>query len=256
MPLKRIAFCLALATGVWAWVDPGPQPPCGAAPVPRYPAPDAAPAVKVWTGPEPGQSWAPPPCTGWTAAGFSTLVAAAGRFRYAGGADGLRRRVGAVSAMTGIRYWSTTDRQWRPLMLDAYAMTGAGGPRRGDFGLEEVSAGRTLSLLENDSRLGKAEYRMRVREATPTRLVFELENTTAVRFTVLTLLEPGQGQAIYFLDRESANVWRYYALARTAREASAFALAAGREGALVNRAVAFYRYIAGIPTDAEPPAVR
>jgi hypothetical protein len=61
-------------------------------------------------------------------------------------------------------------------------------------------------------------------------------------------------QSIYFLDRESDGVWRYYSIARTGRNASR--LAAGHAASSINRAVAFYRALAGIPTDQEPPAAR
>jgi len=39
---------------------------------------------------------------------------------------------------------------------------------------------------------------------------------------------------------------------RTGKNASL--LTAGYEASSINRAVAFYRYLAGIPTDKEPPA--
>ena len=75
-----------------------------------------------------------------------------------------------------------------------------------------------------------------------------------MRYSFVTLFHPGEMQSIYFLDRESADVWRYYSIARTGRNASR--LAAGHESSSINRAVAFYRSLAGIPTDQEPPAAR
>jgi hypothetical protein len=70
----------------------------------------------------------------------------------------------------------------------------------------------------------------------------------------VTLFHPGEVQSIYFLDRESDNVWRYYSIARTGRNTSR--LTTGHESSSINRAVAFYRSLAGIPTDQEPPAAR
>jgi hypothetical protein len=61
-------------------------------------------------------------------------------------------------------------------------------------------------------------------------------------------------QSVYFLDRESADVWRYYGMTRTGRNASR--LTTGHSSSSINRAVAFYRSLAGIPTDREPPAAR
>jgi len=53
----------------------------------------------------------------------------------------------------------------------------------------------------------------------------------------VTLFHPGEMPSIYFLDRESD-------------------VAAGHEASSINRAVAFYRSLAGIPTGKEPPAAR
>jgi hypothetical protein len=75
-----------------------------------------------------------------------------------------------------------------------------------------------------------------------------------MRLLFVTLFDPGEMQSIYFLDRESDRVWRYYSIARTGRDASP--LAVGHEASAINRAVAFYRTLAGIPADREPPAAR
>jgi hypothetical protein len=61
-------------------------------------------------------------------------------------------------------------------------------------------------------------------------------------------------QSIYFLNRESDNVWQYYSMVRTGRNASR--LATGHEASAINRAVAFYRSLVGVPTNQEPPAAR
>jgi hypothetical protein len=75
-----------------------------------------------------------------------------------------------------------------------------------------------------------------------------------MRHLLIPVLHPGEMQSIYFLDRESDDVWRYYSIVRTGKNANG--LIAGNEASSVNRAVAFYRYLAGIPTDQEPPAER
>jgi hypothetical protein len=61
-------------------------------------------------------------------------------------------------------------------------------------------------------------------------------------------------QSIYYLDRESASVWRYYSIVRTGKNANG--LTAGNVSSAINRTVAFYRQLVGIPTDQEPPASR
>jgi hypothetical protein len=70
----------------------------------------------------------------------------------------------------------------------------------------------------------------------------------------MPLFRPGDMQSIYFCERESQGVWRYYRIVRTSKNASP--LTAGNEASSINRAVAFYRYLTGMPTDKEPPVSR
>jgi hypothetical protein len=95
---------------------------------------------------------------------------------------------------------------------------------------------------------------MHVAEASADRLVFDVENVSTMRYFFVTLFHPGEMQSIYFLDRESDTVWRYYSIARTGRNASR--LTTGHAFSSINRAVAFYRSLVGISTDQEPPAAR
>jgi len=211
--------------------------------------------VKSWSESDLGRDWTPPACAGWSEPGLSSLIATAARFQYTGGAEGLLRRVGAISALTGMRYWSTTHQQWQTLIVSSHAMSGPQpSHRRQDFTPSEMTQGKVLYLEQTDNLSGSSTYRMRILEASPDRLVFEIENVAAIRYLFLTLFDPGEMQWVYFLDRESEDVWRYYGMVRTGRNASR--LATGHEASAVNRAVAFYRTLVGIPTDQEPPAAR
>jgi hypothetical protein len=233
----------------------GPQPPCGQDPVPAYPALDAAAEVKSWSKSDFGKDWRPPSCTGWTALGFTTLVTTVARFRYASAEEGLLRHFGAVSELTGTRYWSTTHQQWQTLITDAHALSGAqAGQRRADFTPDEMKAGKPLYFEQTDNLSGKAIYRMHVAQASADRVVVDVENVTTMRYLLVTLFHPGEMQSIYFLDRESDGVWRYYGMVRTGKNASR--LTAGNASSAINRAVAFYRHFVGIPTAQEPPAAR
>jgi hypothetical protein len=224
-------------------------------PVPPYPGLDQSPSVKFWSESDFGHEWWPPACTGWTDVGFSTLVTTVARFRYASGAEGLLRRISAVSELAGMRYWSTTHKQWQTLILNAHAVTGPQlTQRRDDFTPDEIRSGKALYLEQADNLSGAAIYRMHVAQASADRLVFDIENVSTMRYFFVTLFHPGEMQSIYFLDRESDNVWRYYSIARTGRNVSP--LATGHASSSINRAVAFYRSLAGIPTDQEPPAAR
>jgi hypothetical protein len=251
----RFLFSVMLLCQVQGYAQSGPQPPCGKDPVPPYPGLDSAPTVTFWSESDFGRDWRPPACTGWTSAGFATLVTTVARFRNPSGVEGLLRHVGAVSELAGMRYWSTTRQQWQTLILDAYASTGAPPAlRRQDFTPDEMKEGKLLYFEQVDNLSGKTLYRMRITTASTDRLVFDVENVGVVRYLFVTLFHPGEVQSIYFLDRESDNVWRYYSIARTGRNTSR--LTTGHESSSINRAVAFYRSLAGIPTDQEPPAAR
>jgi len=248
--VTAMLFCLARA-----YSQPGPQPPCGTEPVPAYPGLDSPPTVKFWSEADFGRNWRPPTCTGWTEVGFSTLTTTVARFRLTSGLAGLLGHIGATSELTGMRYWSTTHKKWQTLIVNARALTGAqGNRRRQDFAPDEMRGGNVLYLEQVDNLSGTAVYRMHIAEASADRVVFDVENVSIMRYAFVTLFHPGEMQSIYFLDRESDRVWRYYSIARTGRKASR--LAAGHEASSINRAVAYYRFLVGIPTDQEPPAAR
>ena len=252
--LLAVVFSSGLFSGV---PEPGPRPPCESEPFPAYSVVDQQPATVFRERDNPGNDWTPAACTGWTTRGYSTLVATAGRFRIGTETSDIRRRIGAISEFERVLYWSTTHQKWQPMIVDAYAVTGAKGQRRKDFSPDEISEGSVSYYQQTDNLSGKAMYRMHIIASSPDRLVFETENISTMRYLLIPLFGPGDLQSIYFLDRESSrsnDVWRYYSLVRTGRSASK--LITGHEASSVNRAVAFYRYLAGIPTNMEPPAAR
>jgi hypothetical protein len=139
--------------------------------------------------------------------------------------------------------------------VDAYALTGLQhGQRREDFTLAEMKEGKVLYFEQVDNLSGKAMYRMHIAEASADRLVFDVENVSTMRYLFVPIFQPGEMQSIYFLDRQSDNVWRYYSIVRTGKNANR--LIAGNESSSINRAVAYYRYLVGIPAEQEPPAAR
>jgi hypothetical protein len=189
--------------------ESGPQPPCGNAAFPAYPELDNSPLAKVWAPSSLGRDWTPPACAGWTAPGFTTLVVTIARFRHISGAEVLLRRIGAISELAGMRYWSTTHKRWQRLMVNAYALSGPNGDRRrSDFSRDEIAEGKVLYFHQEDNLSGKANYRMRIRSASPDRLVFDTENISTMRYWMMPLFHTGEMQSIYFLERESQDVWR------------------------------------------------
>lgn len=237
----------------------GPQPPCGNDPIPSYPSLDGPAVVKAWSASDLGGDWVPPACTGWNMAGFTTLVTIAAQFRFEAGADGLLRRLGAISRLEGVGYWSTTHKRWQTLIVEAHALSeqrngSPGTDKRADFTPDDMKPGAVLYFEQTDNLSGKAVYRMHIAEASPNRIVIDIENVSEMRYFLLPVIPPGETQSIYFLDRESDSLWGYYGIVRIGKHANR--MIAGNEKSSINRAVAFYRHLVGIPTDQEPPAAR
>lgn len=255
-PVFAVLFILTIPALVTANTG-GPQPPCSSAATSPYSPPGVPPEVKLWHADDLTRAgWTPPDCLGWASASQSRLiVATAGSFRFDGTADKLVARIGAISTLRGVRYWSVTDRMWRPLVLDAWALSRPDPlSRRPDFPAAEMTVGSELYYCEDDSRSGKIVHRMTVRERSPTRAVIAIENLSPVRFLFVTLFEPGTLQSVEIVELVSPGVWGFYLLTRTGEGVGAFA--GGHEASYVNRAVSIYRHLAGIPTDEEPPPAR
>ena len=249
----RLGLIALLLCQVRGNAQSGPQPPCRNEILLPYPGLDESAIVKSWSKSDFGLDWRPPACTGWAEVGFTTLVTTSARFRNASKSEGLLRHIGAISELAGMHYWSTSQKKWETLVVDAYALSDPqSGQRRGDFSPDEMKEGTILYYEQVDNRSGKEVFRMHIAEVSSDRLVFDVENVSTIRYLFVPLFSPGEMQSIYFLDRESENIWRFYSLVRTGKNASR--LVTGNESSAVNRAVAFYRYIVGIPTNQEPPA--
>ena len=184
------------------------------------------------------------------------MVAVAGSFRFDGDLVALCARIGSISSREGMRYWSTSEKAWHPLVIEAYALAGPDpAQRRPDFGPEQFVKGESLYFAQRDNRTtGVSVYRERVLVADRERLVVSSENITPLRKMMVTLFEPGSVRTVYFIERGAPGIWTFYSLTRT-RTASSL-LPTGSDVSYINRSVAFYRYVAGIPTDREPPPAR
>ncbi len=226
--------------------------PCERSLLPPYAALGAPPSLLTMRSGSLPPISAPSDCRPWIPWRSSLLVTLAGRFRYLGDADGLLARFGAISALRGIKYWSVTDGAWRTLVTDAGALDGLDMPRRrADFSVAEMSSGRDLYFDQQDNRSsGLVSYRMRVLERGEDHAVIVVENVTSVWLFVIPLFDPGDLQSLYVLRRLSPGVWGFQSLTG-AREGM---LIPSSAASYVNRAVAIYRHIIGIPTDQNPPA--
>lgn len=231
-----------------------PQPPCGDQPTPPYPDLVQTAVVKSWSESDLGSEWKPAACTGWDEIGFKKLVSISSRFHSTSTTSELLRRVGAISTLKGMRYWSTTHKQWKTLIIDAHARIGDAGGYRKDFVPTELKQGSVVYFEEVDNLSGVANYKMQILEVSATRLAFNMENVSPVRYHYLRVFHPGDLQSVYFMERESDSTWRFYCLVRIGRNANG--VLAGSEASFINRSVAFYRHFVGIPDDQEPPAAR
>jgi len=253
--LRQVSLVFALlllASGAQAL---GPQPACGMAGTPAYPSPDSAPTIRIWEGKELEQAnWVPPSCTGWPADSRSRLIITlSGSFHFDGPMSTLLVRVGTISALRSIQYWSTTDKKWGPLSSDAAALTSPDPKsRRPDFSPSELVKAAELYYWEDDTRTGSAVYRLRVSESTSERFIIVSENITPIRRFWLTLFKPGALQSILVIEHVAPGIFTVFVLNRSGDGASV--LTAGHESSYINRAAAVYRQLAGIKTNQEPPA--
>jgi hypothetical protein len=225
----------------------GLRPPCGTPTEPPYAVPGAQPNVGIWHESDlQAARWSPAACLGWS--GRSRLaVSVAGEFTAAGGLDELLRKIGGFSHYSQIRFWSPSRSDWRPLVENAGLLSA--GTSGADALPNQFTAGRSFDYFEVDAA-GRSTYRMTVRERSPERLVLAIENTSTIRLALMPLFDPGALQSVVFLEHQGGNLWHYYQALRAADGTSLLALSS--TASYVNRATAFYRYLAGQQSGAQP----
>jgi hypothetical protein len=248
--LLTAIFLLALGRFQPVWAAEPPALPCGDSDFVFSLPVDAPPAVAVWSGNDLGANWRPPVCTGWQVGPSRWVVAVSGQFRGPATTDEILARVGGVSRLKSVRYWSVTGKHWKDLLSSAQAVTAANGKARADFSAEEIRTGQDFHFVLNDN----TTYRGRVTQATKDRIAFAIENLTSLKFMLMSLFSPGDIKFFCIIARQPGGAWTYHSLVRIGAEATGMGAADG--GSYINRAVAYYRHIAGIPTNQEPPAVR
>jgi hypothetical protein len=256
--VRRILLAALLLVAGGAQASPqGPQLPCPpAASTIAYPAPDALPKIAIWHGDALDRlGWTPPACTGWPATSRAKLIVTlTASFRHAGPMESLLARVGAISSLRDIRYWSATDGKWGVLAHDASALTGPDiKARRADFAAAELVKGADLHYWEDDTRTGSTVYRLKVLESGSERAVIANDNVTPVRRYLFTIFRPGALQSLLIIQRLSPGLYGVTIVNRSGEGTSI--LASGHDASYVSRVNALYRALAGIKTDLEPPAI-
>jgi hypothetical protein len=262
MKYRRITK--ALAAAVFCFTASGfasaqslPVPPCAGTAVPAAAAIEESLNQLVWIEDELPDDWTPPACTGWTAGPTKVLLAAAGRFELAGDSAALIERLGRISTMTDIVYWSTSRSRWRNLFEEAAALSSPDeDSARRDFSAAEIIPGTPLYYwLKEDNPTAGVVYRIDIHENSPDRLVFETTNATPVRTQLLLvrarIAAAGEFRQLYYIEREAGDSWHYYNLSRLGEATS---LAGTSAANYRNRSEAFFRFLSGQQMDREPPA--
>ena len=229
-----------------------PVPPCAGPVDPAYGAVGEQPNVAVWYAEE-LKGWQAPACIGWQQSSADAIAASSARFRLAGTADDILKRFAEVSKYTSIPYWSPNNQEWRILIHNASALTGPDIKlKREDFTVAEFGAGQPVYLHMGGSSVNNIVYRMEVVERTPDKLTVSLENAVALRVLGIPMMKEGAGQFLFAFERESGDLWRSYVLVRVGSLLNV--LARPPMDQYANRAVALYRYFAGLPgRDPMPP---
>ena len=157
-------------------------------------------------------NWQPPSCTGWPAESRSKLiVTVTGSFHFDGGMDALLTKVGAISTLKEIFYWSAIDKKWGHLANDASALSDANAmDRRRDFAASDFVKGTDLYYWEDCESTGPTVYRLKVFESTPQRLVISSDNVTTVHKFIFTLFKPGALQSVLFIQQLSPETFGVY----------------------------------------------
>jgi len=176
-------------------------------------------------------------------------VAFASLFTHSGSIEDIAKRLGAISTTQDLRYWSVTDRDWRQLVSEAYALkTDNAKTIRPDFTDQEILSGKTLFFAQNDTRSwGLNTYSLKAISSSPDHLVLESHNSSSVRLGPITLFDPGDAMSVLFIDRLRNSTWRYFSL--SVIQSSPLPL---REKSVINRQAAFYRLLIGQMPDKEP----
>ncbi len=231
-----------------------PRPPCGVEPVPDYAPLDSPPNIALWTAGDSAGHWNVPACTRWREHSATLVVGLAGHLHSANSAA-LLARIGAISSLRDVRYWSVTDKRWNAMFTRAFALGGPDpGKPRADFSADDLLSGREFYFLAADNRSRRdAVSTLRVTGDPNSALVVETANVTPLRWFLLTFAAPGDVQTWYFFTHEAGDSWRFYSFTRVLYAGGLFQRIIP-DASYVNRAVAMYRYFSNVPTDRDPPA--
>jgi len=177
-------------------------------------------------------------------------VSLAATFSHDGTVEDIAARLGAVSQMQGLKYWSTTDNNWRVLVESASALTSADKSSiRKDFTAEEILSGKSLYTAQNDTRSwGLNVFVMNLLASSKDQITITSQNIKPVRLGLLKLFDSGDLQTVVYISRANDTNWHYYSLA-VIKDSTLPA----PEKSLINRQASLYRHLTGQQPDGKPP---
>lgn len=247
---------LASAGATAASSAPLPRPPCDGTSIPAFPESLHAPRIEVWLDHRKLKAWQPASCLGWTTKPATVLIAIAGRFEQAGTVHELLARLAAVSTHTSILYWSASRQKWRPLLEQSYALSAPDpSARRQDFTLDELKTGDQVLVLEDENGLAREviqQFSIIHRDAE--KLIVGATNLTSSTMLLATLFEAGGSDMQLWVEHEAGEIWTYYSLTRLS--GSPLLAKPALERSYMNRAAAFFHFLAATPEELQSPAAR
>jgi hypothetical protein len=219
--------------------------------LPAYTQPGGSPTIAVWTEADANRApWQGAPCLHWTS-GQTRMVTALAASIAANSLDELLDRYGSLSTYKSIRFWSVMHQTWEDLVVSAGFVD---GPQANYSQRDQTSAdfqtGRVLYYYEI-SPAGRTLHRLTVQRRTQDEVVVSTENISPVKVALFTIFQPQALQTATFIQRKGPNAWGYYQAIKLG-EGSDF-IAVRSPSPYINRLVAMYRYMTGIPTDSLPP---
>ena len=250
MPFRIVTLIVILLSAVPAHADTGAHP-CTYTDIhPTYPAVSAPPEVLATDNtPPPGGATCFPEqkdAAIWiTVASVLPISASPADFI---------KRFGAISALTDIQYWSTTDQAWRPMVSAASAVDSTQSHQpRADYSATDLPGPAHYYQVTDTRTYSPVTYSLELHSGSKTHLVLETANLDPIKKWGITLYKPDGIHTLYLLEERTPGTWSYYSITRII---PATFLAKGNKNSYINRAVALYRHYMDLPTTAEPPAAR
>ena len=225
---------------------------CGNAPPPAYPAFDKPALVHSWL--RDGQlDGAAPDCNGLRSRDVELLVRVTAGFHSPLDMAAMLGRLGAVSALKGMPYWSYTDKKRQLLVRESYAIDNPVSMKaRADFSPAELHSGALLYFAQSDNRAATlTPYSLQLLSHGPDRLVLRVENVADLRYMGLKVVAAHEMQWVVALERLANGHWGYRSLLGIGHLLGMVRAEQHRRSNLA-RSVAMFDHLAGRQTDIEP----